>query len=179
MGTNFYAIIPIKKRLSDRLRNIADKMDEDPIYIKDGIDDDLYEFNKELKNYVVHLGKRSSGWVFNWDGNEMKYYKPRLEDIQNFIKDNNAIIIDEYSRPHSYDDFFNDELEGVLYDTPELLNGERYWIKYPEHRTHYCNNYNKAIAMYKEYAKDNFIEPKYHDFITPEGLRFALFTDFS
>lgn len=178
MGTNFYAVLPVKKRLSDTLRNIADKMDEDPLYVKD-IDDDLYEFNKELKNQVIHLGKRSAGWVFDWDGNEMKYYKPILVDIQNFIKDNNAIIVDEYNRPYSYDDFFNDELEGVLYDTPELLNGERYWLKYPEHRTHYCNNHNNAVAMYKEFAKDNFIEPKYHDFITPEGLRFALFTDFS
>ena len=63
MGTNFYAIIPIKKRLSDTLRNIANKMDEDPIYIRDGIDDDLYEFNKELKNYVVHLGKSHHNYM--------------------------------------------------------------------------------------------------------------------
>lgn len=178
MSTNFYAILPVKKRLSDTLRNIADKLEEDPLYIRN-IEDDLYEFNKELKNSVVHLGKRSSGWVFNWDGNEMKYYKPILSDIQKFIKDNDAIIVDEYNRQISYDDFFNDELEGILYDTSDLLNGERYWNKYPEHRIRYCNNYNKAMAMYKEYAKDNFINPKYHDFITPEGLRFALYTDFS
>ena len=32
---------------------------------------------------------------------------------------------------------------------------------------------------FKKYAMNRHIEPKYHDFITKEGLRFALYTDFS
>lgn len=179
MGTNFYTVLPVQKRLSDKLREMADKMDVDPGYVNTDIDDDLYDFKEELKKNVVHLGKRSGGWVFDWDGNEMKYYEPTLESIKKFIKDNDAIILDEYNREYGFDEFFEDEIGNVLYDRPELMNGERYWNKYPEHRLPYCRNYEKAVAMYTKYAKDNFIEPKYHDFITKEGIRFALFTDFS
>lgn len=179
MGTNFYAVLPVQKRLSNKLREMADKMDVDPGYVNTDIDDDLYDFKEELKKNVVHLGKRSGGWVFNWDGNEMKYYEPKLESIKKFIIDNNAIILNEYNKEYTLDNFLTEEIGNILYDRPDLMNGERYWHKYPEHRTPYCRNYEKAIAMYKKYAKDNFIEPKYHDFTTKEGLRFALFTDFS
>lgn len=178
MGTNFYAVLPIKKKFSNKLREIADKMDNDPKY-GHSVDNDLYEFKEELKNQVVHLGKRSGGWVFDWDGNDMKYYVPNLKSIKNFIDTSHAIIIDEYEQEYTWDEFINEELDGVLYDTPELLNGQRYYNKYPEHRTSYCRNYEKAISMYRRYAKGKFIDPNYHDFITKDGLRFALFTDFS
>ena len=180
MGTNFYAVLPIKKKFSNKLREIADRMDNDPKYGYE-VDNDLYEFKDELAKEpaYVHLGKRSGGWVFDWDGNDMKFYEPTLKSIKKFIEDNHAIIIDEYGQEYTWDEFINDELEDVLYDVLELLNGQRYYNKYPEHRTSYCRNYEKAIAMYRKYAKGKFIDPNYHDFITKEGLRFALYTDFS
>lgn len=178
MGTNFYAIIPVKKRLTDKLRELADQLDFNPGYIYEA-DNDLYNFKEELKKQVVHLGKRSGGWVFDWDGNNMEYYVPNLKSIKNFIDTSHAQIIDEYQQTYTWDEFINEELADVLYDTPELMNGQRYYNQYPEHRTGYYREYDKAIAMYRPYAKDKFIDPNYHDFITKDGLRFSLFTDFS
>lgn len=178
MGTNFYAIIPVKKRLSDKLREIADKLDNDPSYVYEA-DDDLYDFKENLKKNVVHLGKRSGGWVFDWDGNNMEYYVPNFKSIKNFIDTSGATIIDEYHRPYTWNEFINEELGDILYVKSGAMTGKEYYERYPEHRTGYYREYDKAISMYKRYAKDGYINPAYHDFITKDGLRFSLFTDFS
>ena len=51
-------------------------------------------------------------------------------------------------------------------------------LAHPE-ESWYHFNYSKEIAMLSKYAKNNYINPKYHDFITTEGLRVSLSTDFS
>jgi len=178
MGTNFYAIIPVKKRFTDKLRELADKLDNDTSYAYDA-DSDLYNLKEELSKQVVHLGKRSGGWVFDWDGNNMEFYVPNLKSIKNFIDTSKAQIVDEYGHPYTWDEFINDELGDILYVKSGAMTGKEYYEKFPEHRTPYCREYGKAISMYKRFAKDEFIDPKYHDFITKDGLRFALFTDFS
>lgn len=178
MGTNFYAIIPVKKRFTDKLRELADRLDSDTTYVYEA-DNDLYNLKEELSKLVVHLGKRSGGWVFDWDGNNMEYYVPNLKSIKNFIDTSGAQIVDEYQHPYTWNEFINDELGDILYVKSGAMTGKEYYEKFPEHRCGYYREYDKAISMYKKFAKDEFIDPKYHDFITKDGLRFALFTDFS
>ena len=108
----------------------------------------------------------------------MKYYEPVLESIKNFIESNNACIVDENGSTYTWDEFM-DEIGHILKYDCGAFTGKEYYEQYPEHRTPYTREYQREINMFKKYAMNNTIEPKYHDFITKEGLRFALYTGFS
>lgn len=112
MGTNFYAILPIKKRTTNKLRELADKLDASQNI---NIDNELHNIQEELKDHEIHLGKRSFGWAFLWDHNNLKYYEPTLESIKKFIDDNNVKIVDEYDKEFTWDEFINDEIAKCLY----------------------------------------------------------------
>ena len=79
------------------------------------------------------------------------------------------------------DPFFEEYINkyNVLKIDCGAFTGKEYYEQYPEHRTPFSREYQREINMFKKYAMNNTIEPKYHDFITKEGLRFALYTDFS
>lgn len=113
MGTNFYAIIPIKKRFIKDLKEFSDNTTEksNVDYIKNM----LNYFLNELHDNKIHLGKRSAGWAFLWDLNEFKYYDPTLESIHNFIIENKAYIEDEYGQKYSWEDFINNEIGYCLH----------------------------------------------------------------
>lgn len=174
MSTNFYAILPIRKKLIDKIKDITYKIKSDKGYVLWDAPEDLYNFREELGKNVVHLGKRSGGWVFCWDGNNLQHYKPTLESIKKFIDDNNATIMDEYERIYTWDQLINDELKDILYDTEELYNSKRYHDAHPDEPIYHRSDYNKQVELYKEYGDINC-----YDVITKEGLRFALYTDFS
>ena len=210
MGTNFYAILPVKKRTTNKLRELADKLDAKE---QINIDNELYDIKEELKDHEVHLGKRSCGWAFLWDANNLKYYEPTLASIKKFIDDNNGTIVDEYGVEFTWDEFINDEIGNSLHPSTEpitttdglkklhmdidrinYIDNEYFSKNLPYY--HYCTsktylemhpnesrtwfdgyrNYDKRLV---KYAKDGVIDNNYSDFITNEGLRFALFTDFS
>ena len=209
MGTNFYAILPIKKRTTNKLRELADKLDASQNI---NIDNELHNIQKELKDHEIHLGKRSFGWAFLWDHNNLKYYEPTLESIKKFIDDNNAKIVDEYDREFTWDEFINDEIAKCLYPSikpittveeleeacinidlieyikENYLSKNRPYYRYCTSKTYYKmhpdeKNFNYVYGDYDQrlikYTYDTIINGNYSDFITKEGLRFALFTDFS
>ena len=209
MGTNFYAILPVKKRTTNKLRELADKLDAQE---QVNVDGEMYDIEEELKDCEIHLGKRSCGWVFLWDANELKYYEPTLESIKKFVDDNDAKIVDEYGEEFTWEQFIKDEIGNSLCPSDAItttkglkqLNmdidrigfiASEYLLKGLPYY-HYCTsktylemhpnesrtwfdgyrNYDKRLV---KYAKDGVIDNNYSDFITKEGLRFALFTDFS
>ena len=114
MGTNFYAVLPVKKRTTNKLRELADKLDAGQNV---DIEGEMYDINQDLKCHEVHLGKRSCGWTFLWDANDLKYYEPTLASIKKFIDDNHAKIIDEYGEEFTWDQFINDEIKHCLYQS--------------------------------------------------------------
>lgn len=118
MGTNFYAVLPVKKRTTNKLRELADKLDAKE---EINIDDELYDIKEELKEHEVHLGKRSCGWAFLWDHNNLKYYEPTLESIKKFIDDNNGEIQDEYGEKFTWEQFINDEIGNCLHPSTEPI----------------------------------------------------------
>jgi len=67
-----------------------------------------------LYNGALHIGKSSAGWKFLFRGyqdEELNYGADRLninsiEDWKKYLKENNVVILDEYDREISYDDFF-------------------------------------------------------------------------
>lgn len=208
MGTNFYAIIPVKKRTTNKLRELADKLDACQNV---DIEDEMFDINQDLKCHKVHLGKRSCGWAFLWDTNELKYYEPSLESIKKFIDDNNAKIQDEYGVDFTWDQFINDEIKHCLHPSEKPIKtvDSLEKIGYDKDRINYIkeNYFDKNLPYYQyctsrsyfemnpteyrwynsyknynnnliKYAKGYMIDGNYSDFITKDGLRFALFTDF-
>ena len=178
MGTNFYAVLPVKKKVTKNLERAIELINDDP-YNVDVIELAINDSLEEIMTNQIHLGKRSGGWVFAWDANDLKYYEPVLESIKNFVEANNACIMDEYGQKYTWDEFINIEIGDILKYDCGAMTGKEYYERYPEHRTSYTREYQREIDMFKKYAMNNTIEPKYHDFITKEGLRFALYTDFS
>ena len=177
MGTNFYAVLPVKKKVTKNLEKAIELINNTP-YDIDAIEAEISEVREEIDKNRIHLGKRSRGWVFDWDANDLEYYEPVLESIKNFIESSNASIVDENGIKYTWDEFM-DEIADVLKYDCGAFTGKEYYEPYPEHRTPYTREYQREINMFKKYAMNNTIEPKYHDFITKEGLRFALYTDFS
>lgn len=206
MGTNFYAILPVKKRTTNKLRKLASKLDTQQLI---NLEDEMYDIHQDLKCYKVHLGKRSYGWAFLWDANDLKYYEPTLVSIKKFIDDNHAKIIDECGEEFTWDQFINDEIKHCLHPSIKPImtvdelketgyNNDR--IKYIKENYfdknlpyyQYCTSetYDKMhsgsfdscnwnISKFIKYAMNGMISRKHSDFVTKEGLRFALFTDFS
>lgn len=196
MGTNFYAIIPVKKRTTNKLRELADKLDDTSRKVN--VENELYEIGEELKDYEVHLGKRSCGWAFLWDANNLKYYEPTLASIKKFIDDNNAKIVDEYGVEFTWDEFINDEIGNSLHpskaitttdglkelhmdiDRINYIDNEYFsknlpYYQYCTSKTYYEmypteSKYNYGCSDYdrrfEKYAKDGVIDSKYTDFIT-------------
>ena len=113
MGTNFYAIIPVKQRIADKLKKLSNELVNGTDI--DSYKDELKNIQKEISECQVHLGKRSCGWSFCWDANNLKYYKPSLISIKEFIKENNAIIQNEYGEEFSWEQFIKDEIGYCLY----------------------------------------------------------------
>ena len=113
MGTNFYAIIPVKERFITELKIFSDNITEKTPneYIKNMLE----VFLNKLYDCKIHLGKRSSGWAFLWDLNELKYYEPTLESIHKFIIKSKAYVQDEYGIRYSWEKFINDEIGYCLY----------------------------------------------------------------
>ena len=196
MGTNFYAIIPVKKRTTNKLRELADKLDAGQNV---NIESEMYDISQELKVHEVHLGKRSCGWAFLWDANNLKYYEPTLASIKKFIDDNNAKIQDEYGVEFTWDEFINDEIKHCLHpsETPITTVDGLEKIGYNKDRINYIkeNYFDKNLPYYQyctsktyyemypteskynygyrnydrrfeKYAKDGVIDSKYTDFVT-------------
>lgn len=214
MGTNFYANIKMHRRDKNMLQKYLNDMKNevtagDANKFGELLDDLMYDFGKVKDEYTVHLGKRSYGWAFLWDLNDMKYYEPSLYSIMKFIKESNAVIKDEYGEAFTLEQFINEEIGPSLHpSTKPLTIGEL--DSMPEIQREYIkDNYiNKNIPFYRYCTSATYNEMNASnsnggfrtdskflekcqpysmyklqqtdtDFVSYDNLRFALFTDFS
>ena len=152
MGTNFYKIIPVAKR---KQQEIKDLITDNPCLWK--IRDLLDEIEK---NNIIHLGKRSFGWQFLWDFNDGKFYAPSLESIKAFLDTGEGWIEDEYGEKFTTNEFLEDEIGGWLYKDENHCDLQSYQEKHPKEQRYYA-------------------DPKKHEFISSDGLRFSKDTNFS
>lgn len=186
MSTNFYAILPVKnkKNIVDRLKTIISSIENDDLsYLYYSAAEDLGDINEIVKDSTVHLGLRAGGWQFSWDANKLKYYEPTLDSIHNFINENNAMIVDEYGSKFTWEEFL-DEIKLILYNEDgNLMDGHKYNketnYRYSRDTLFIDDERNSMDKMYSKYAKDGVILFEDYEFITNEGLRFSLFTNFS
>ena len=128
MGTNFYAILPFKNRDKQKFEELINKIKQS---FKSATEYNLREIVQEtddlskkikrlIENKKIHLGKRSYGWAFLWNHNNLKYYKPTLASIKKFIDDNNAKIIDENDIEFTWDEFINKEIGKFLHPSKAI-----------------------------------------------------------
>lgn len=192
MGTNFYVKIPIKYRSKtlQEAEKFVELLKEDKLD-KYAVQDFCYEFQENFKGQYVHLGKRSCGWAFCWDTNELKYYEPTLESIKKFIDDNEGIIVDEYNEVFTWDQFINDEIGYCLHPQENITITRDDGSKFETHcYTHemYAKAHSKEYSYFTDdtepymkfdYERFGTVNYKYQELITKENLRFSLYTDFS
>ena len=97
MGTNFYC-----KRIptQDQLNSIADLVVNEKI---DEAIEKLHEVNKE-----IHICKRSSGWQIGFDHNNGEYWKPTRQSLEEFLSQPDIMIIDEYKKEYTYEEFWKE-----------------------------------------------------------------------
>ena len=103
MGTNFYAVIPVKKRDKEKAKKLIDENK-----FKEAAD-----FLEEITK-TIHLGKRSGGWKFLFNANLGKYYELTREGINKFFAKNNVIIKDEYGVEYTAEEFWENEIGKFL-----------------------------------------------------------------
>ena len=149
MGTNFY----IKKYMTPEQKK----------EVIDAINNDQYDEARDIMNEVkdIHIGKRSAGWKFLWDANEFKYFEPTKESLIEWLK--SGQIIDEYDQEFTFDEFWNDCLNG-FWDGYDAITYEK---DHPE-RNYWRKNISQFYGI--PVTKDEF----YID-----NLRFSVSTDFA
>lgn len=166
MGTNFYFIPKISDEAISNILIKAKKLDKNRDY------SDVKDLYNELQNVLdteIHLGKRSCGWQFLWNHNDLKYYQPNLESIQKFLKETEGTIKDEYGDTFTYEQFFENEVKGCLYADDNHITIEMYDKAY--NTMSYWHEEVLKVGN-KEYKSTN------GEFIIND-LRFATTTEFS
>ena len=171
MGTNYYRIKPITeeqrqelhKKLDDVLDNRGQKRD---------LEEELENIEKE---HQTHICKSSCGWQVCFDHNWGKFYQPNRKSLEEFLSEKGTWIEDEYGGRISYNDF---------------------WDFVKKHNENPHNNWTSKI--YREDMKNMWVDDSAYsksdrekckmlfsidagnenDF-TVDGLRFAVYTDFS
>ena len=158
MGTNFYAVIPVKKRDKEKAKKLIDenKFSESADLLKD--------ITKE-----IHLGKRSAGWKFLFNANLGKYYELTREGINKFFAKNNVIIKDEYGVEYTAEEFWENEIGKFLEKGYDL---ESYYNDNPDEVSPYFSYSRSIPSELKKYNPN-----KYGEFYS-DGLRFTITEDF-
>src|SRR5437867_8025816 len=103
MGTNFY-IVP-----RDELKRRQD-------------DDSIEQWNFRSGSGYTHIGKRSGGWVFLFQGGgECKTVAAWKQRILELKDDGDETIVDEYGTEHQPAEFWRDVVEATKHGSRTAL----------------------------------------------------------
>lgn len=164
MGTNYY-----------RCKKITQKDKDEVIKLINNDDFDLaQEKLSNIKN-KVHICKSSCGWQICFDHNNGIYYTPCRENLDKFLREHDTYIEDEYGEKMTVDEFW--EFVDTHNSNPiNKFTCESYdkWEK--ENNSHYFPH--KCSQDIRNVYSLFGIETHENDFEV-DGLRFAVFTDFS
>lgn len=176
MGTNYYLKkIPSKERKEELIEAIK----KDDVNTIRTLTDNMY-------NNLIHLGKSSYGWQFDFNPNfkihfnsktgdrEIVYAFPLTrEGIDKFIRQDGYIIVDEYDEysmtptitPDEFWKIVERKKDGIV----EIDNETNYYWK-NDRKKSYIN------FLKKDYPNGDY---SYNNSFVNEGLRFSYFTEFS
>lgn len=160
MGTNYYRA----KLLSDSDKNQITEILKTSPSLRDFIE----RIEEKLGNNQekVHICKVSYGYSPGFDHNWGVYYEPTREGLEKFLNEDDTYVVDEYGEVMSNQDFWNmiDEINS----RPDLIR---------TYSTRDCIYLRDDINR----CRDQFgvtVEEGYIDFISKDGLRFNVFSDF-
>lgn len=168
MGTNYYRVKPISKEDREELHKKLDEVLNGEEYRStfDDLIDEAYE------KYKIHICKSSFGWQINFDHNWGKYYQPNRKSLEEFLSKPDTWIEDEYGERISYDDFW-DFVKKHNENPRNMWDSKSYREENGYDDSCYCK---KDILRCKELF--GIDAGKETDFEV-DGLRFAVFSDFS
>lgn len=172
MGTNYYRI---KKVSEERLQELHKKLDD---LLENKVSEwDFEQIVEDFKQeHEVHICKSSFGWQVLFDHNWGKYYKPNRKSLEEFLSEEGTYIEDEYGDKITYEDFWNfvkkhnensrNKWTSESYRKwEEETNGRRF--------TNYClDDIERCKMMFG-------IDGNGENDFTVDGLRFAVYSDFS
>jgi hypothetical protein len=160
VGTNYYAILTEKEINEKKIKLMQRVIDLDLSHkgmlngftwyrSKDDYDtvDPWSEFLEDVK---IHIGKSSGGWKFIFNKNRWRFYSD-IKSLKQFMK--KRVIVDEYSRIVSFDEFWKMVEE-------KQLNGT-------DSKTYYESKKGENVsAVYKESMRENgYYEDKIEGYI--------------
>ena len=116
MGTNFYRIPTVEdmKRRKGVLQERVEDIDMRAEMVENGFrsiedpdadsewDGKLSPWDEFINKTNIHLGKRSSGWLFSWNFNDDKFYTNK-EELLEFIR--SCRVVDEYGTEIDVEEF--------------------------------------------------------------------------
>ena len=87
--------------------------------IKIAFDEFCYDFEEAIENFdfeVIHIGKRNGGWqfLFRYYRNN-RFWSTNFQSIDDFLRNSEYEIFDEYGRNYTVDEFWNDAVGDSLY----------------------------------------------------------------
>ena len=133
MGTNYYRIpreseVQLRKKML--LKRIQD-MNVTPENIESNFSfikvpggnewDTMNPWDEFMNNIAIHIGKRSSGWIFLWNFNDNKHYTTK-EELFEFIRQGR--IVNEYGEELEADSFIEMALDWFQTDGKQFEGNE-------------------------------------------------------
>lgn len=172
MGTNYYRIKPIteeqRQELHKKLDNVLDNRGQ-----KWDLEEALEIIEKE---HQTHICKSSCGWQVCFDHNWGKFYHPNRKSLEEFLSEEGTWIEDEYGDSISYDDFW-DFVKKHNENHRNKWTSESYrkWEEETNGRRFPNYSFDDIQRCKMLFGIDSNGE---NDF-TVDGLRFAVYSDFS
>lgn len=138
MGTNYYSIPKVedlelkRKKLIEEILSMDisnDSLCKDGFRIHEDGWDRLSPWDNFTNENSIHLGKRSTGWKFNLNFHNDKYYSNK-EELLEFIRSRR--VVNEYGEQLDPNEFIQMALEwdGKVM-TEEYLNKNNTWMSNP------------------------------------------------
>jgi len=136
MSTNYYRIPTVKemKHRKGVLQERVEDIDMRANMVENGFrniddpdttnewDSKISPWDEFINKTNIHVGKRSSGWVFCWNFNDDKFYKNK-EELLEFIR--SGRIVNEYGDEIEVEEFITMALEWGQPDGYHV--GEKYY----------------------------------------------------
>lgn len=164
MGTNYY------------LKRIPTEEDVNKMQtlLKEGEYADLEKTLAEEINKEIHICKCSCGWQTCFDHNWGDYWKPDRKSLEEWLSKPNYYIEDEYGEKITAEDFWKmvDERNANPKNHFTSLTYREWEIEHNGYISPLCiEGIKKCKKLFK-------VKPEDNDF-SVDGLRFAVFSDFS
>lgn len=171
MGTNFYRQ---RKKESFNKELATHYIQVDQILGDKDCLESLLEDYKDCQE--IHICKRSYGWKVCFDHNWGVYYQPDRASLTKFLSEDGYEIVDEYGGVYTVDEFWSEIDKHNSYDHNKYDSK----LYYEEEQSNQIYRYKCIADDDRRKVEEKFgITTEYNDFYSEDGLRWAVYTDFS